>query len=252
MGAVLLAAMTLTAIATMGTQSAKAAILINSVTSATDYSNFVNSGSSTIPNLGNRLIDFNSTPFSSGSLISTTPIFLGENQEAAFSGRGRIVTGSRRRRYAAPAADTAGDGTTNNTDNTPYLAIGGRQERGPVQLSFKYPIISTLGFLWGSVDSYNSVRFQRGSSLLAEFTGSDVINFPTGDRTPTGTRFVNFVAEGPSDYFDTVIFGSSRAAFELDDIRYTEVPTPALLPGLVGIGVAALRKRKQSGETTEA
>jgi hypothetical protein len=35
------------------------------------------------------------------------------------------------------------------------------------------------------------------------------------------------------------------------EVPSTAVPTPALLPGLVGLGVAALRKKKQSAEVTQ-
>nr|WP_277874268.1 PTPA-CTERM sorting domain-containing protein [Nodosilinea sp. FACHB-131] len=51
--------------------------------------------------------------------------------------------------------------------------------------------------------------------------------------------------------FDEVRLFSSEAAFEVDNIAYrtefpstTPVPTPALLPGLIGMGIAAYRKRK--------
>jgi len=245
MGA-LLAAATLTSVATVGAESAEAAILIDSVTSAADYSSFVKSGNPTIPNLGNRLINFNGDP-------SVTTFFPGKNQEVSYSGGG-IVSGSESGQYAAPAADADGDGNSNKRDNTPYLSIGGSEQPGPATFKFfKYPIISTLGFLWGSVDAYNSVSFLRDGNTLATFDGNDISNPANGDQGINGTFFVNFKGnDGENDYFDTVVFNSTSAAFELDDIRYTEVPTPALLPGLIGVGVAALRKRKQVGEAQEA
>ena len=248
MGALLAAATlaSVASVATVGAESAEAAILIDSVISAADYSSFVKSGNPAIPNLGNRLINFNGDP-------SVTTFFPGKNQEVSYDGGSGIVSGNASGLYAAPAADADGDGNSNTRDNTPYLSLGGSGRPSSATFKFKYPIISTLGFLWGSVDSYNSVSFLRGSTLLAEFTGSDVIRFPTGDQSSIGTRFVNFTGnEGDKDYFDTVIFKSTSAAFELDDIRYTEVPTPALLPGLIGVGVAALRKRKQVCEAQEA
>ncbi len=243
----LLTAATLTAVATVSTESANAAILIDSVTSAADYSSFVKNGNPAISNLGNRLINFNGDP-------SITTFFPGKNQEVSYSGGG-IVSGNANGQYAAPAADADGDGNNNKRNNTPYLSLGGSEEPSPVTFKFKNPIISTFGFLWGSIDNLdkNNVKFLRGNTLLAEFNGSDVIAFPTGDQSPIGTRFVNFMGnDGANDYFDTVVFSSNKPAFEIDDIRYTEVPTPALLPGLIGVGVAALRKRKQAGEAQEA
>lgn len=43
----------------------------------------------------------------------------------------------------------------------------------------------------------------------------------------------------------------SNANFNVQEFR-AYVPTPALLPGLIGMGVAALRKRKQEGSEQEA
>ncbi|MFK8186047.1 MAG: PTPA-CTERM sorting domain-containing protein [Phormidesmis sp.] len=39
---------------------------------------------------------------------------------------------------------------------------------------------------------------------------------------------------------------------ELPDLEFTQIPTPAMLPGLIGMGVAAFRKRKQQNEGIEA
>ena len=244
----LLTAATLGTVATMGAGSAEA-VSIKSITSATDYSNFINGTFSNddTSGFGTRLIDFNSSPFTTGSIVDPSTVSPGRNQEATFSGEGRVVTGSLGGQYAAPAANAEG-GSSNTLDTTPYLTLGGSGEPGPVTLKFKYPIISTLGFLWGSVDDYNSVEFFRGTESRGLFNGLNVLSPANGDQSPSGTYFVNFMADDEADWFDSVVFTSTQAAFEIDDIRYTEIPTPALLPGLVGIGVAALRKRK--GEKT--
>jgi hypothetical protein len=68
------------------------------------------------------------------------------------------------------------------------------------------------------------------------------------------TRYsYNFLATSSSTDL-TFGFQNNPSYVYLDDVivsgASTAVPTPALLPGLVGLGVAALRKRK--GETTEA
>lgn len=261
----LLSVSALTAIATISAKPAEA-ISIGSVTTASDYSSSLDiSGNSSIAGLGGRLIDFNSAPFGSpNSPVDSTVVFPGTNQRVTFSGDGTVVSRPDvSGRYAAPAANAAGDGTpSNGVDDTPYLALGASQEPGPVKLSFKRPFVSTFGFLWGSVDTYNSVSFGRGNATQT-FSGQDIANFiggiANGNQGSNNTFFVNFIADNEADYFDSVTFRSDfgsvdnpQAAFEIDDIRYTEVPTPALLPGLVGMGVAALRKRKQVGEAQEA
>lgn len=56
----------------------------------------------------------------------------------------------------------------------------------------------------------------------------------------------NFVGTGS----DTIAFGfyNPPSFFDLDDVEVEAVPTPALLPGLIGLGVAAWRKRKGEAE----
>ena len=247
MGA-LLAAATLTAVATVGTKPAEASIVVESTIPATAYSDLVKSGSPLPDNLGQRLINFNG-----GS--SDTTFFPGKNQQVSLSGGG-VVSGSSSGQYAAPAADANGDGTLgNDVDNTDYLSTGGTNQSTPVTFQFKYPIISTFGFLWGSIDNYNSISFFKQGKFLTSFTGDQIFSSANGDQSVKGTHFVNFKGNSmvpEDDYFDKVVLASGQAAFEIDDVRYTEVPTPALLPGLVGIGVAALRKRKQAGEAQEA
>ena len=247
MGA-LLAAATLTTFATVGAKSAEA-ISITSVTSSADYSSFINGGAD--PGVGTRLINFND--FTEGALLSASnpTVFQGTNQEATFSGDGRIVTGDVSGQYKAPSANAAG-GSSDTTDTTKYLTLGGTNERGPVSLDFRFPIISKLGFLWGSIDDYNKVEFFRKGLIRGTFTGEDVFMPANGNQEADGTAFVNFESADENDYFDQVVFSSSQAAFEIDDIRYTEVPTPALLPGLIGMGAVALRKRKRVGEAQES
>ncbi len=45
--------------------------------------------------------------------------------------------------------------------------------------------------------------------------------------------------------------GGDNIGAILDNVNVTAVPTPALLPGLIGMGVAALRKRKGEGAEAE-
>lgn len=69
------------------------------------------------------------------------------------------------------------------------------------------------------------------------------VAFISGFFTPSGLGGDGSLTSQGSLVFST---GSSFSA----DI--TAVPTPALLPGLVGLGVAALRKREQAGAEEEA
>lgn len=168
---------------------------------------------------GASTIDFNSAPLGSSNGYSSGI--------ASFSGQGSIVNGSVSGRYAAPPDDL-----------TNYLSLGSSQEPGPVSIKFGNTL-NYLGLFAGSIDSFNKLQFFRNGAFVHEalFAGS-------GDQSANGAVYVNFFSQGSTDLFDEVRLFSTQAAFEVDNIAYRAIPTPALLPGLVGLGVAALRKRK--------
>ncbi|PSN17797.1 hypothetical protein C7271_15835 [filamentous cyanobacterium CCP5] len=100
-----------------------------------------------------------------------------------------------------------------------------------------------------TTSSLSVVRFVSGSFTVpvtvpngVSFTGE--INFvsekPNGLVSGSGTARQKFIVDGYEISRETVAFSI---------LENTEaIPTPALLPGLVGMGVAALRKRKQEAE----
>ena len=98
------------------------------------------------------------------------------------------------------------------------------------------------------------------SSLLENLTVSlnDLVGFGSFDLlaatwNPNG---ISWVGQPDNAYFTWNNQGNSVnstwATVEITDFNSdtTPIPTPALLPGLIGMGVAALRKREQ--EQTEA
>ncbi|PZO21126.1 MAG: hypothetical protein DCF25_05630 [Leptolyngbya foveolarum] len=64
------------------------------------------------------------------------------------------------------------------------------------------------------------------------------------------SAYVDLVAGLNGSITSVVWEKSGNGRFKIDNIGV--VPTPALLPGLIGMGVAALRKRKQVREGQEA
>jgi hypothetical protein len=143
----------------------------------------------------------------------------------------RVVTGSGSG-YAAPPADT-----------TNYLTIGSSGTE-TVTISFAQAA-DYFGFYGGSSDTYNSVAFYNGASLLKSYTGGT--NFGGGTGNQGEGIFFNFFANSPSEYFNRVVLGSTSAAFETDNHAFRSVPEPTTMAGLLLLGgVGAWKKRRKA------
>jgi hypothetical protein len=139
-------------------------------------------------------------------------------------------------------------------DDTQYLSLGGAGRPSPVNIDLtSLGLQNYFGLYWGSIDSYNTVAFYNGAALINSFTGTQVAALATGLATAdsgsqtdaTANRYINFVSDNAGEYFNRIVLTSSQAAFESDNHAFRAIPTPALLPGLVGMGVSFWRKRRQ-------
>lgn len=87
------------------------------------------------------------------------------------------------------------------------------------------------------------------NALLQALTGTGVANF-------LFSAIYNSSVTGPGNIVSYSTGGTSVAdvsvTYDYTPATTPTIPTPALLPGLIGIGVAALRKRKEQAETVEA
>ncbi|PSB21285.1 PTPA-CTERM sorting domain-containing protein [Phormidesmis priestleyi ULC007] len=88
----------------------------------------------------------------------------------------------------------------------------------------------------------NSFAVSAGSEVLSTFTN---LAFPF-TSSPAENTF-SFIAQAPSTVLKFA-FQQDPAYLRLDDVSVTStstaIPTPALLPGLIGLGFGVLRKRK--------
>lgn len=109
-------------------------------------------------------------------------------------------------------------------------------------------------FLAGDNLPYNDFAFTTLSSAAQLLSDVSIV----GDFGDSGLQTFSWLIPTTGTYtlglgvmnsLDSVV----NSILEVDNVAggSTAVPTPALLPGLLGLGVAALRKRKSEGSETE-
>jgi hypothetical protein len=117
---------------------------------------------------------------------------------------------------------------------------------------------TTFSMLWGSIDAYNSISFyNNGSQVGSTYTGSDFATPADGGQTDDDTnRYVFFTFNG-GDRFDTVLFSSTQAAFEMDNLALGgmanaegAVPEAStwgmMILGFMGVGFLSYRRRNRA------
>lgn len=165
------------------------------------------------------------------------------------SGDSEAVQGALSGRYAAPFL-SGGNGTlfgdpANGPDTTTYLSTG----IGSVTLTLP-GLEKYFGLLWGSVDSYNTLKLYNGATLVGTVTGTDVTASANGNQGAAGTFYVNISDDLA---FNTVKLISTQYAFEFDNVAYgskTAIPEPGALAifgaSLLAFGWLLRRKSGQS------
>jgi hypothetical protein len=151
-------------------------------------------------------------------------------------------------------------GTIIEDEQGQYIdTVGARGSGGPSKLSYTLPIdlrpgdkvdLSFVLFGWqvASLGTSASIQVQLGD-LFNQVYSVNVNTPPTTFEVPT--IMVSSLVQNATLSFDASgLSNPPNVGPFLDDVKLevTPVPTPALLPGLIGMGAAALRKRKQEAE----
>jgi len=91
-----------------------------------------------------------------------------------------------------------------------------------------------VGFTWGSVDSFNMVKFYAGDVVVDWVSGATLLL----QGATQGLGFVQVMLM--TDFaFDRIEFSSYNNSFEIANLKISAVPLPAALP-LYGAGVFLL------------
>ncbi len=197
------------------------------------------------------LDNLDALPLGSGGGTTATGVVV------TFSPDAQVVTGSVTNQYAEPYL-SGNNGTgfgspdqPNGIDMTRYITSGSAGSVGGAQVTMKLPALEVyFGLLWGSVDTYNTLSFFNGNTLVGTVTGSGVTGSPNGNQGVQGTLYVNISSDLA---FDTVVATSSQYAFEFDNIAYDTkdpfqpIPEPGtlLLLGSSLLGLSAKLRRRR-------
>jgi hypothetical protein len=112
---------------------------------------------------------------------------------ASCSGDFALVTGNQSGKYAQPFGV-----------NSQYLTV---PNPAPTILSAIFNLGTAadyFGIFWGSIDSYNFISFYLNNSLVASYSGSDIVGqFANGNQLGySSNRYINF--DFGSESFDSV------------------------------------------------
>lgn len=138
-----------------------------------------------------------------------------------------------------------GGGNDNRVGSKEYFGSAGRASGRETTWDFPFAINAFSFDIQGS---------NSGLAIKGLFDGSDqgskTVVFDTVGDPNSGYKFFGLIGDSTFNsftFFDSTITTKPNPNdfnFKVDDLT-AAVPTPALLPGLIGMGVAAIRKRKQ-------
>lgn len=184
----------------------------------------------------------------SSVLLDFTPYYSGSNP--GYESPGAITIGGTTITFDAGAY--LAEGTSSGVAAAPYAEGGvdtnaylAAEPNASITLTFSGQQ-SNFGLLWGSVDTYNTLKFYNGSTIVETVTSADLVVTANGYQGDGGSAYVNILFTG-GETFDKVVATSSSPAFEFDYVSTVPVPEPSMwflmLSGFGAVGFA-MRSRK--------
>lgn len=163
--------------------------------------------------------------FGSGNLTVTTSstaptsaIAAPSGPSTAQTGQVQVVSGTDPSNWKSPFTGISG------LESAEYVAILG----GTFSVTYS-ALQSSISFLWGTPDTYNSLSFSKGNAVVGVLSG---IDFIAGSLVSAGsTSFVNTMISVFGG-FDKVTFASTSKTFEVGNVAATPVPGPVAAAGL--------------------
>lgn len=156
---------------------------------------------------------------------------------------GSIFSGSVGGVRAQPFGSTGGYISVGPTDGNPRT----------LDLS-AFGLINEISFIWGSVDSYNTLDvLDAASNVIASFTGANAAVNPNGNQTSPATNPIAKLTFTGADQglVSGLRFKSTSNAFEVDNvaIKTAAVPEPATwMMMFAGFGILgrSMRRRRNA------
>lgn len=176
------------------------------------------------------------------SVANTTTIDF--NSSTSLPNTGLITyTGGQVRNGSISAVTAAPPGDTSN-----YLSQG-PANNGNTTITLGF-LSDYFGYFGGSPDSYNSVSFFNGETLIKSYTGAELSGFANlgSNGNQSEGEFWNFLATNSSEFFNKIVLSSTNNAFETDnhafrDVSSVPVPAAAWLFGSALLGLGGLRRK---------
>jgi hypothetical protein len=184
------------------------------------------------------------------TVINTTIAIVGAGL-LVFSPMSKAEAGNLVNNGGFETGDFSGWTQSGNTDPL-YTGVRAVNPRSGNYAAWLGPI-GSLGYLSQSVSTIVGQSYQLSYFLSNDGRTPNQFEVSINGKQLTTAQnivasayvqhLVNFVGTGN----DNLQFGFRHDPWfhNLDDVSVTPVPTPALLPGLIGMGIALYRKRKQ-------